>query len=562
MKLVLGVTGPDISKQYVVDSRADTWITVGRGKDCAIYLVGADRTVSRQHLRLRCDGDSMVVEVISASSGVESSLGHIGPGQSSPLGPGEYVKLGAYRLDVSSFDEARHASAELPGASTAAVPRTPTPAMPRGELGDLFAPPPQQDAWFGTGARLDARDKGVPEDPFAGWGNPQPPTIVNEGPGPGQRRSRGAEDDLLGPPRGGAGRQGRGTSFDDIASGGRGDDLPSSGGEFSTFLKGPSPQDRHVAPDHVQPIDMPWPQPPQRPAMPLPPNEPRPAQRRVEPTLGADSAFGSGWDFDPPAPSPTLPPSPGLGTGQTPARPDLDKTKILDQRQLASTAEVFSEEGWVPKGQEDSVFNSSPKPLPRTADTATPKANTSATWAAFARGLDLPATPTLDEAAAERVGKIIRELVIGLTSMLQARQGWKREMRIIDRTQLGSTGNNPLKMLSAEECLNEIFLQRKGYMPLDDAVSQSIEDLQLHQVAAAEATRQAIIGTLTYFDPDRIEREHSRPRLGMFAALDKARLWDHFRALHASYAGDEAEWLDRVFRDHYVRAYEQRSSEP
>jgi pSer/pThr/pTyr-binding forkhead associated (FHA) protein len=73
--------------------------TVGRSRECDVVIASAE--VSRQHMELRPDGDGWVVFDLGSTNGVRVN-GRVvgGPGDASPVAPGDRLDLGTVSLKV------------------------------------------------------------------------------------------------------------------------------------------------------------------------------------------------------------------------------------------------------------------------------------------------------------------------------------------------------------------------------------------------------------------------------------------------------------------------------
>lgn len=145
------------------------------------------------------------------------------------------------------------------------------------------------------------------------------------------------------------------------------------------------------------------------------------------------------------------------------------------------------------------------------------------------------------EALFESAGARLRDLAHGLTQLLQARAEFKNAARV-SRTQISSTGNNPLKLaISAEEAVLAVLVARDhAYLPPQDAVAAAVSDLQEHELRMLEAVQAALNSLLARFDPENFEAEMEKESLltALVAGGRRGRCWDLFRERFASMSAE------------------------
>ncbi len=178
--------------------------------------------------------------------------------------------------------------------------------------------------------------------------------------------------------------------------------------------------------------------------------------------------------------------------------------------------------------------------------------------AAFWDGLGVRPENVADERREEllaEVGRSLRELSQGLVEILAARRSVKDEFRI-EQTRLQASENNPFKFFpTGEKALARIVVGDEGYMPLDEAIGESLRDIKAHEVAAMAALQAAVTHVLSRLDPKRIEAEGAR---GAFGGVDKKALWDRFTELHAGFSGDIEGAARDVVSKAFMEAYERQ----
>ncbi|OEC51988.1 type VI secretion system-associated FHA domain protein TagH [Pseudomonas sp. ENNP23] len=169
------------------------------------------------------------------------------------------------------------------------------------------------------------------------------------------------------------------------------------------------------------------------------------------------------------------------------------------------------------------------------------------------------------EAAAqmEAIGRSYRLMVDGLVDVLRARSSLKGEFRM-SQTMIRPVENNPLKFApNADEAL--LLLLRHGnaaFMPPDQAVKESFDDVKAHQLAVMAGVQAAIKHLLKRFEPAALEARLSKPS-GLSALLPGSRqsqYWELFTDLYASISREAEDDFQDLFGREFSRAYEEHSA--
>jgi type VI secretion system FHA domain protein len=159
--------------------------------------------------------------------------------------------------------------------------------------------------------------------------------------------------------------------------------------------------------------------------------------------------------------------------------------------------------------------------------------------------------------AAERAGRILRIAIDGLLRILGGRSLAKQEFGV-ERTAISRGANNPMKFVTTvDEALHMLLCSdTPGFLSAEDAVRETVTDIQSHQLALLSAVQAAFTESLRSLDPEAIEAalpHHAADPL--VPTLRKARAWEQFRAKFAeltrSLAGDGRD----VFGNEFARAY-------
>ena len=190
-------------------------------------------------------------------------------------------------------------------------------------------------------------------------------------------------------------------------------------------------------------------------------------------------------------------------------------------------------------------------------------ANADALLAALLRGLgDLRNPPdALTPELMERVGTLLHDAVQGTLQLLLTRQELKRELRA-EVTMIASHANNPLKFSPTAEVALAHLLgpSMRGFMPADEAMRNTFDDLRAHQFGIMVGMRAALLQLIARFAPDELQKKIvAKSALdSLFAAQRKAKLWDQFVQLYAEIATEAEDDFHSVFGKAFTQAYEEQ----
>ncbi|WP_412460926.1 type VI secretion system-associated FHA domain protein TagH [Pseudomonas sp. SC11] len=292
----------------------------------------------------------------------------------------------------------------------------------------------------------------------------------------------------------------------------------------------------------------------------------------VPPASQPDHVPAQQHDFRPPAPvapAPAPPPPAAPGIGAIPAdwnpfddspapapapaaAPDIPPMPAFESPLAAEPAPPIAPP-------------QTPQPPPSTPVAAAPPAPPAADQGllqAFLRGAGIDHLRfDAEDAAAqmEAVGRSYRLMVEGLIDVLRARSSLKGEFRM-QQTTIAPVQNNPLKFApNADEAL--LLLLRQGsqaFMPADQAVRDSFDDLRAHQLAVMAGVEAAIKHLLTRFEPGQLEARLA-PAAGLaklFGGSRQAHLWQQFTQLYGQISREAQDDFQDLFGREFSRAYE------
>ena len=299
------------------------------------------------------------------------------------------------------------------------------------------------------------------------------------------------------------------------------------------------------------------------------------------PATQSDHVPAERHDFRPPAPKPAPAPvisSPVITTAPAPGVIPEDWDPFADIP-AAPVVEPFAPIIEVPIQQAEPVFVSAAEPvlapfdLPCAAPDAplTPSVQVAAVGsqgdalAAFLRGagldhLSLDSAPVA--AQMEAIGRSYRLMVEGLIDVLRARSSIKGEFRL-QQTMIAPVENNPLKFApNADEAL--LLLLRHGnqaFMPPDQAVADSFDDLRAHQLAVMAGVEAAIKALLKRFEPAELETRIGKPgALSNLFGSRQSQYWEQFTELYTQISHEAEEDFQVLFGREFSRAYEEHSA--
>ena len=202
-----------------------------------------------------------------------------------------------------------------------------------------------------------------------------------------------------------------------------------------------------------------------------------------------------------------------------------------------------------------------PAPTPAPAQPA-PPAEGDALLQAFLRGAGIEHLRIdVGDATAqmEAIGRSYRLMVEGLIDVLRSRSSLKGEFRM-QQTSIAPVHNNPLKFApNADEAL--LLLLRHGnqaFMPADQAVRDSFDDVRAHQLAVMAGVEAAIKHLLTRFEPAQLEARLA-PAAGLaklFGGSRQAHCWQQFTELYGQISREAEDDFQDLFGREFSRAYE------
>ncbi|AUG02795.1 type VI secretion system-associated FHA domain protein TagH [Pseudomonas sp. 09C 129] len=276
-----------------------------------------------------------------------------------------------------------------------------------------------------------------------------------------------------------------------------------------------------------------------------PPEPQRPSAPAASET-GAAPAIPADWD-----------PFTELGAGPAPVAPATVQATAQAQPQPLPAAS-------------ENIAGSAPEPAVQRAAVAPPApasgGDKEEVLEAFLRGAGLePLRIDRGETLAqmEAIGRSYRHMVEGLIEVLRARASLKGEFRMA-QTMIRPVENNPLKFApNVDEAL--LLLLRSGnqaFMPADQAIKESFDDLKAHQLAVMAGVQASIQHLLKRFQPAVLEARLSQPSAigALLPGRRQAQYWELFTELYASISREAEDDFEDLFGREFSRAYEEQNT--
>jgi type VI secretion system FHA domain protein len=161
----------------------------------------------------------------------------------------------------------------------------------------------------------------------------------------------------------------------------------------------------------------------------------------------------------------------------------------------------------------------------------------------------------------QRLGQLMREMVMGLTETLHGRSEQKNVLRVAHTT-IQKNNNNPLKFAAGvDEALgNLLWNTDSAYSSPAAAVRDAFNDIKIHQAALLAGMQQAFQDYLDRLDPDELERrfDNGLKRSAMLGAANKMKYWELYSDLFQVMTQHSPGRFPQLFSEELARAYEQQ----
>lgn len=159
----------------------------------------------------------------------------------------------------------------------------------------------------------------------------------------------------------------------------------------------------------------------------------------------------------------------------------------------------------------------------------------------------------------QRLGQLIREVVLGVTETLHQRAEQKNTLRLAHTT-IQPSNNNPLKFAAGvDEALhNLLFKDTNEYLSAGEAIRESFADVRTHQHALLSAVFVAFIDFIERLDPEELQNKFDRgmKRGAILGAANKMKYWDLYTELYQVMTQHAPGQFPHLFAEELSRAYE------
>jgi len=240
---------------------------------------------------------------------------------------------------------------------------------------------------------------------------------------------------------------------------------------------------------------------------------------------------------------------------------------LLDEEELtgndAFQAAIFGESA--PRKPRPARQKPEPLPDPDATGIGEALATDSELFDAFLEGLGLDKRdihPSVDRVEAiTSMGRIVRELVSGMTELLICRANVKSMFRL-DQTTVLPRRNNPLKLsASVEDSLMQLLVGKEGeYLAPLDSVREACRDLRFHHEAIVAGMAAAIGDFLDRLDPDELKASFDQS-VGRVAPFKSLKYWQMYCDLYPILLQQGSGPFPQQLGEDFVRAYEKHIAE-
>ncbi len=159
----------------------------------------------------------------------------------------------------------------------------------------------------------------------------------------------------------------------------------------------------------------------------------------------------------------------------------------------------------------------------------------------------------------QRLGQLMREVVVGITETLHQRAEQKNTLRLAHTT-IQPNNNNPLKFAAGvDEALhNLLFKDAAAYLSAVEAVRESFTDVRVHQHALLTGLFAAFIDFIERLDPEELQSKFDRgmKRGAILGAANKMKYWDLYSELYQVMTQHPPGQFPHLFAEELARAYE------
>jgi type VI secretion system protein len=177
----------------------------------------------------------------------------------------------------------------------------------------------------------------------------------------------------------------------------------------------------------------------------------------------------------------------------------------------------------------------------------------------FCRGAGIDPSSITSEArsaALQLAGQMLREAVLGLMELNQARNEFRNRFRIA--APAPDTSESPLNFSrGVDEALVRLLTTVSTRAGSVEAIRENFRELKAQNAATLTATRAAFEEFLSRVDPKELEERFERVgKRGVFGGQNKAKYWDLYAELYAGLAQRPTDGFPHLFTETFAKAYE------
>lgn len=184
----------------------------------------------------------------------------------------------------------------------------------------------------------------------------------------------------------------------------------------------------------------------------------------------------------------------------------------------------------------------------------------------YCKDLGLAVSPDFVSKIMQRIDRVLRVTITGLTEAIRGRKQFAREFDV-EATHILNWSPNRIKLAEGEQEVGQYLLdpRKEGTGP-ENAVAdleQVFRDLALHQIGLVAGFQECLRGILKEFDPSTIENEARAKlvRLGPMRLPFWLRLvlggtkWRQFQEKHRRFSEEEVKVFEKILAPHFEKGY-------
>lgn len=159
----------------------------------------------------------------------------------------------------------------------------------------------------------------------------------------------------------------------------------------------------------------------------------------------------------------------------------------------------------------------------------------------------------------KNIALIAKNSMSGIMKSMISRAHLKNEFRL-SMTTIKTQENNPLKFcINYEQLVHYMLLNPiSGYLDAEQAVKESFEELQEHQLGVVAGMKSAFKTMLDKLSPEKIVHKVNQSKLiSLPLSSKKSRYWDTFNDLYNDIE-EEDDVFDTLFGNEFCKAYERQ----